>query len=98
MRPHTAHGARTTDVGGEVFSSHGVAGDGGEAAPVVAGARGMMRYSMETRNRIPDVSHCNQVTVSAQPRRLERRPQVFWSWLNTWDTLGIFVLICFGCR
>lgn len=45
VRPHTAHGARTTDVDGEVFSPQGTAGGGKEAAPVVAGARGVMRYS-----------------------------------------------------
>eukprot|EP00752_Nemacystus_decipiens_P015070 g13425.t1 len=45
VRPHTAHGARTADPSGEGLSSHGAARD--EAAPVVAGARGMMRYRHE---------------------------------------------------
>lgn len=47
VRPHTAHGARTADISGEGFSSRGAAGDGDEAAPVVAGARGMMRYGKD---------------------------------------------------
>lgn len=47
VRPHTAHGARTADIGGEGFSSQGAVGDDGEAAPVVAGARGMMRYGKD---------------------------------------------------
>lgn len=43
VRPHTAHGTRATDIGGEVSASQGAFGEGGEAAPVVAGARGMIR-------------------------------------------------------
>ncbi|CAM9198370.1 unnamed protein product [Ectocarpus sp. 13 AM-2016] len=47
VRPHTAHGNRATDIGGEVSASQGAFGEGGEAAPVVAGARGMIRYRNE---------------------------------------------------
>lgn len=43
VRPHTAHGVRNADIGGEAFSPQGATKDGGEAAPVVAGARGVMR-------------------------------------------------------
>ncbi|CAM9584936.1 unnamed protein product, partial [Ectocarpus sp. 12 AP-2014] len=47
VRPHTAHGTRATDIGGEVSASQGAFGEGGKAAPVVAGARGMIRYRNE---------------------------------------------------
>ncbi|CAM9764725.1 unnamed protein product, partial [Discosporangium mesarthrocarpum] len=40
-RPHTAHGLRSAEAG------EGQAGGGAAAAPVVAGARGMMRYRNE---------------------------------------------------
>lgn len=43
VRPHTAHGIRATSGLVEVLSSQAASGWGGEASPVVAGARGMMR-------------------------------------------------------
>lgn len=43
-RPHTAHGTRSSEVSGEISVVQGASGAGGEAAPVVAGARGVMRW------------------------------------------------------
>lgn len=43
VRPHTAHGTRSIDASAEVFASPGAFRGGGDAAPVVAGARGVMR-------------------------------------------------------
>lgn len=47
IRPHTAHGTRSNDANAEVSAANGDSRAGCKVDPVVAGARGMMRYRHE---------------------------------------------------
>lgn len=44
IRPHTAHGTRSNDANAEVSAANGDSRAGCKVDPVVAGARGMMRW------------------------------------------------------
>lgn len=82
VRPHTAHGTRSIDASAEVFASPGAFLGGGEAAPVVAGARGVMRWVCST-----DVVAVYVTFIESDKNRKQVLVASYYASINHFDNL-----------